>query len=144
MRLVTVGAVLGHIGMFKNKGSLIFHMATGAHRLGRRPLDERLLNCSVRFVAVNTGHLVLGDGMVRELGELHANLLMASITELGHLLPAHFLLGSLMQAMAVETTDIAVGMSAGMPVLKNGCGSCGMALETDERLSLGWKVFQRQ
>lgn len=43
VRLVTVAAVFGHVGMFKNERPLIFHVATGAHRLDRRLLDKELL-----------------------------------------------------------------------------------------------------
>lgn len=95
-------------------------------------------------MAVDTGHLVLWDRVVGKLRELHANLLMASVAEFGHLLPTHFLLRSFMQTMAVETADIASGMSAGIPVMKIGRGGRGMAFETDERLGLGREFFQRQ
>jgi hypothetical protein len=74
----------------------------------------------VWLMTVDTGHLVFGDRMMRELGELHANLLMTPVTEIRHLLPGHFLPRTLVQLVTVEAADVAVGMGAGVPVLEVG------------------------
>ena len=144
VRTVAVGAGLGHVGMLEYERPLKLHVATGAHLLDRGPLEEALLGGPVGFVTVDAGHLVLGDGMVGELGELHANLRMALVAEFGHLLAADLLLGALMQLMTVKTADVAVGVGAGAPELENGGGSGGMTLQADQGLGLGGDFFQRQ
>lgn len=136
VRVVAIGTVFGHIGMLIDERSLILHVATGAHRLDRLLFKEPFLGGTVRFVAIDTGHLLLWNRVMRKLGKLHPDALMAVITEFGHLLPTNLLLRPLMKLVAVEATDIAVGMGARVPVMEVRSGRSRMALEADQRLGL--------
>ena len=89
---MTVGALFGHVCMLVNKGPLIFHVATGAKSFGGNAFEIASVGRKVRVMAVCTGHLVLGNRMVRELGKLHLDLHMAASTELFLFMAADFLL----------------------------------------------------
>lgn len=139
-----MGAIFRQIGVFVNEGPLKFHMAASAHILDIGPFEVEILACTMGFMAVDTGHFMLGKRMARKLGEFHTNRLVAIVAEFVHLLPIHLLLRTPMQLVAVEAADVAVGMGAGVPVMEIGCGGGRMALQTDERLSLSGKFLQWQ
>ena len=94
----------------------------------------------MRVVAVDTGHLLLAHRVMRKKIILHFYLGMTAIAELGHLLSLHFLLGPLVELMAVKTADIIEGMGAGVPVSKVGSRCGGMALQTDKGLRRGGQI----
>ena len=144
MGMMALAAIFGDIGMLVNKRPLLLHVATGAEILGAESLETMFACAAMGLVAVDAGHLQFRHRMVRELTEFGPHRGVTAITNLRHLLPADFLFGSLMQLMAVETTDIVVGMTAGVPVLQGGSGGRGMALQTKQGLGLGGKIHDRQ
>jgi len=92
MRSVTVCTLFGDIGMLVNERALVFHMASGAKGFSRYALDVLVVVRNVRIVAIGAGHLVFGNRMMGELGELHLDLEMAASAELFLLVAADFLL----------------------------------------------------
>jgi len=77
MRPVAVGALFSDIGVFVNKRTLVFHVTTGTKGFGGDALEVLVVGREVRIMAVGAGHLVLRDGVVGELGELHFYLRVA-------------------------------------------------------------------
>ena len=75
-------------------------------------------------MAIGAGHLLLPERVVRKEGVLRLHFRMAAITEFGHLLSFHFLLGPLVELVAVEAAYVTQRMCAGVPV-EEGWGGCG-------------------
>lgn len=117
---MTVGAVLHHISMLENEGSLFIHMAARAGFLLGQSRQHLVLGCSVGIMAVRACDLAFRHGMVGKLGELHLDILVAVETEFVHPLMGDLLLRSLVKLMAIGTADIAAGVRAGTPELESG------------------------
>ena len=118
MGAVTVGAILGDVGMFVDERPLVFHVAPRAEGLRGHPLEVVVVVRLVRIVTVGAGHLMLRHRMMGKLGELHLDLGVAAGTELLFLLAPDFLLGPLVQLVAIEAADFILGMHAGVPAVK--------------------------
>ena len=144
MGMMALAAIFGDIGMLVNKRPLLLHVATGAEILDAEPLEIMFACAAMGLVAIDAGHLQFRHRMVGELAEFGSNRGVTAVTDLRHLLPADFLMRALMQLMAIETTDIVVGMNAGVPVLQGGSGGSGMALQTEQGLGLGGQIHDRQ
>ena len=74
MRSVAVCTFFGDIGMLINEWALVFHMATGAKGFSRYALDVLVVVRKVRVMTIGAAHLVFGNRMMGELGELHFGL----------------------------------------------------------------------
>lgn len=115
VRFMAVGAIFGYIRMLVNEGPLVFHVATCAESLGSDALEIFVVGREVRIVTVGTGHFMLGNRVMRELREFHLDLGMTACTELLLLVPADFLLRSLVQLVTVKTADVVQCMHARIP-----------------------------
>jgi len=142
MRRMAVGAVLRHVGMFVNKGPLIFHVAAGTGFLDGYSAEVLVVRRPVRIVAVGTGHFVFRHRMMGELVELRLYFLVTFEAKVGHFMAADLLLRSLMEGVTIKTADVVCGMDAAVPVVQGGDGCRGMALQADQGLGLGRKFLQ--
>lgn len=115
MRAVTVSAVFGHISMFINERALHFHVTAGAGRFDRSLAQHPLGAAAVGFVAVGTVHFVFIDQMMRRLGKLTADRLVAGVTGFGHVMSGQFLIDPQMELMAVEAADLITVMGTTAP-----------------------------
>jgi len=116
MRHMTIHTVFRDVCVFKDERTLKFHMTTGAGLFGGRPLQHLVQGGAMRFMAIDAGHLVLGNRMMRKLFKCRPDVRMTFETKFVHFRPAEFLLRAQMQFMAIEATDIIVGVGTGIPV----------------------------
>ena len=128
---MTVGAILGDIPMLEDKRPLFFHMTAGTGLLWGIPLEQFILGRAVGVVAVDAGHLLFPQGMMRHEAVLGLHLGMAGIAELGHLVATNLLPGPLMEFVTVEAADVVNCMGTGIPVGHGRYGGCGMAFKAD-------------
>ena len=114
-------AILCKIGVFIDERALLVHVTAGTHFFDGNALEILILPRAVRLVAIDAGHFLFAHGVPGKLGKLHACIDMTGITHLIHLMPAHLLLRSLMQFVAVKATDVTAGVDAAIPVVQIGC-----------------------
>ncbi len=112
---MAVRAFFSDIGMLVNEWTLVLHMTTGAKGFCGDALNVALVGRKMWVVAVGAGHFMFRNRVMRELGELHLGLCVATGTELFLFVPTDFLLRSFVQLVAVEAADIIQCMHAGIP-----------------------------
>ena len=128
---MTIGALFGDIGMFVDEGTLVFHVAAGAEGFGCYALEVLAIGRKVRVVAIGADHLVFGNRMMGELGELHFGLYMTAGAELFLLVATDFLLRPFMKFVTVEAADVIKCMCAGIPAGQVLCRRCRVALQAE-------------
>lgn len=136
VRHMAIVAVFGDIRVLKHKRPLNFHMTTSAGFFWRDSPQQVVLRRAMGVMTVDTSDFALGDRVMRELLKGRPDIRMTFETQFGHFFTTDFLLWPLVQFMAIEATDIIVGVSAGIPVSQYWSGGCGMTLEADQGLSL--------
>lgn len=115
---MTVGAVLGNVGMFESEWPLFFHVTAGTGFLGRIAPQELVLGRTVGIVTVNAGHFLLPDRMVGDETVLGLHLGVTAVAEFSHLFPTYLLLRALVELVTIEATDVIKRMRARIPVGK--------------------------
>ena len=144
MGTVAVGALLGYVSVFIDEWPLVLHMAACAECFRCDPFEVVLMGRNMRVVAVGAGHFVLWDRVMGKLRELHADLGVAACAEFFLVMTADFLLGPLVEFVAVEAADIVECVHAGVPTGEVRCRRRRVTFQAGHGLRLGWKFLERQ
>lgn len=127
VRRVAGPAIFFNRWMFPEVRTALFRVACIAKFVDRSGLDELLLETAMLIMAVRAFHFTFLDGVVRLLGNLHAQIAMAGETQFGlRCLQVHPLSG--VNRMAVVTGHSGRFVFAHVPVSQ--CPGLGMTLET--------------
>ena len=134
MRIVTVQAVLGYIGMLIEKGTPFLRVALDTGLLDGVLLQVGPGKAAVRIVTVDAKNPPLIQGMMAQQGKFDPGRFMAGKTELAGRHWRNLQIWAGVNIVTAETGDLAHRMRAGVPVMQiKGCIG-GMAFQTDQRL----------